>query len=158
MTQTTPQVNKNLLSPEGQKLFFVILNIVYDEKSVEMLQQALQNTKTTEAITPQVALAAATVLHKMQDRLDQLPEEEVWGKGGIVHLCLDAIFEVAKVLGYKAPISELKKAYEIVDDILEQQKGQPEQPEGQEPGQEMQPQQPAPQGNMMQQAAMMGGQ
>lgn len=150
--------DKSPLSPQGQKLLLAAINVIYDEQSVQMLQQALQNTKTTEAITPQVALAAVTILHKMQDQISQLPEEEVWGKGGIVHLMLDSLFEVAKVLGYKAPLTELKKAYEMVDDMLEQQNGQPEQPEEQEPGQDMQPQQGMPQGNMMQQAAMMGGQ
>ncbi len=160
MTPTTQQAPKSPLSPEGQKLAFTVANIVYDDQGIQMIQQALQNTKSKDAVVPQVALAAATILHKMQDQLDQLPEEEVWGKMGVVHLCLGAIFEVAKHLGYFVPESGLKQAYEIVDDILEQQKGQPEQPEGQEPGQEMQPEQPqaAPQGApMMQQAAMMGG-
>jgi hypothetical protein len=171
MIPTHQQVDKSPLSPEGQKLSLAIANTVYDEQSIEMIKQALQNTKSPDAIVPQVALAATTILHKAQDKLDQLPEEEVWGKGGIVHLCLDSIFEVAKVLGYKAPVTELKRAYEMTEQMLEQQKGGDQegpQEDAQEPNEMQQaamqqqggmPQEAAqPQGapNMMQQAAMGG--
>jgi hypothetical protein len=169
MIPTHQQVDKSPLSPDGQKLSLAIANTVYDEQSIEMIKQALQNTKSKDAIVPQVALAATTILHKTQDKLDQLPEEEVWGKGGIVHLCLDSIFEVAKVLGYKAPVSELKRAYEMTEQMLEQQKGEQEGPQEdmQEPNEMQQaamqqqggmPQDAQPQGapNMMQQAAMGG--
>lgn len=147
---------------------FAIANIVYDEQGVQMIQQALQNTKSDEAVIPQVALAATTILHKLQDKLDQMPEEEVWGKMGIVHLCLGSIFEVAKHLGYNVPASGLKQAYEMVEHMLEQQKGGDQegpQEDMQEPGEEqgdMQQAQmqgaPQPQGapSMMQQAAMGG--
>lgn len=148
MTQTTQQVPKSPLTPEGQKLAFAIANIVYDEQGVQMIQQALQNTKSDEAVIPQVALAATTILHKLQDKLDQMPEEEVWGKMGIVHLCLGSIFEVAKHLGYNVPASGLKQAYEMVEHMLEQQKG------GDQEGQQEDMQEPGEEQNGMQQAAM----
>lgn len=110
-------------------------NIVYDKQSIEMLKQALANTKSERAITPTVAMATTSILHQTDAQLQQLPEEEVWGKGGVVHLALDSVFEVAKDLGYKAPRSELKQAYEMVDQMMNEQR---EGPESQEMPQESQ--------------------
>lgn len=145
-TKTHPNAGKpQALSPDARKLVAVACNIIYDDKGTQMIQQALQNTKSKDAIPAAVATAASTILFRMKPKLDALPPKEVWGKMGVVHLVLDAIFEVAKELGYKAPLSALEPAYKAVEQSLEQQA--PAQPQ-------QQPQQAPPQGGSPMQGAM----
>jgi len=153
----------NALSPEARKAVAVASGIVYGDQGVEMLQQQLANTKSPDAIPAAVSTAASTILFRMKPKLDALPQKEVWGEMGVVHLVLDAVFEVAKELGYKAPLSALRPAYEAVEQALEQQapNGAPPQDGAPSPMQGAPPQQ-APQGQqpMPMQGAMpdqMGG-
>lgn len=62
MTPTTQQA-KSLT--DGRELTLAAANIVYDPKGIEMIKMALDNTKNKEAVVGAVAMAAATILHKM---------------------------------------------------------------------------------------------
>jgi hypothetical protein len=121
------------LSDAARQLTLTAANIVYDPQGVEMIRTALENTKNAQAIAPTVAMLATTLLHKMGGKVSELPEEELWGKMGVVHSILGTIFEVASVLGYPAPESDLKVAYEIVDDQMEAQARQSAAPQGAPP-------------------------
>jgi hypothetical protein len=118
MTSSSAPQKSSPLSPEGKQVVLAAMNIAYDPQGVEMIRTALENTKNEQAIAPTVAMLASTLLHKMGGKIANLPEEEMWAKNGVVHAILDSIFEVAKVLGYKAPISDLKVAYEIVEEQI----------------------------------------
>jgi hypothetical protein len=113
------------LEDTGKQIVFAAMNVVYDQQGVQMIEQALQNTKSTQAIAPTVAMLAVALLHKMGEKAEELSDKEMWGKNGVVHVILDSIFEVAKVLGYKAPLSDLKVAYQIVEEQIakEEQQG-----------------------------------
>lgn len=100
------------------------MNIVYDREGIKMIQQALQNVRKAEAIAPTVGMVATTLLGQMGPKLDQLGEEEMWGKHGVVHTVLTYIFEIAKQLGYNAPASDLKTAYQIVEEQLGQEEAE----------------------------------
>lgn len=150
------------LSDPAKQVVLTASNIVYDPKGVEMIKQALGNIKdkNEKAIPATVAMVATTLLHKMGDKVDSIPDEEMWGKMGVVHTVLGSIFEIAKHLGYNAPHSALEPAYKIVED----QMNQPQQPDQQQAAPQGTP--PAPmQGAMPQpsgppqpaQAPMMGG-
>ncbi len=117
-SSSAPQKTSSPLSPQGKQIVLTAMNIAYDPQGVEMIRTALENTKNEQAITPTVAMLTTTILHKMGDKVASLPEEEMWGKNGVVHSVLDSIFEIAKVLGYKAPRSDLQLAYEIVEDQM----------------------------------------
>lgn len=118
MTSSSAPQKSSPLSPAGKQVVLTAMNIAYDPQGVEMIRSALENTKDAQAITPTVAMLTTTLLHKMGDKVAGLPEEEMWGKNGVVHSILDSVFEVSKVLGYKAPRSDLKLAYEIVEDQM----------------------------------------
>jgi len=133
------------LSPEARKAVAVASAIVYGDQGVEMLQQQLANTKSPDAIPAAVSTAASTILFRMKPKLDALPDSEVWGEMGVVHLVLDAVFEVAKELGYKAPLSALRPAYEAVEQALEQQAPNGAPPQNGAPMQGAPPQQAPPQ-------------
>jgi hypothetical protein len=117
-SSSAPQSKSSLLSPQGKQVVLTAMNIAYDPQGVEMIRTALENTKNEQAIAPTVAMLATTLFHKMGEKVASLPEEEMWGKNGVVHSTLDSIFEIAKVLGYKAPRSDLRVAYEIVEDQM----------------------------------------
>jgi hypothetical protein len=150
MTPTNQPVN-------WQKLQLAAANIIYDDQGVQQIQQAFQNTKSKDAYVPQVALAVVTLMHQMQQHIDELPEEAVWGKNGLVHSMIGMVSEVAWHLGYQVPKDKLKDIYEMVDQMYEQQRGTPNVDEPDEAPDTDDTQPKAPQGNMMQQAAMMGG-
>lgn len=107
------------LSPEARKMVLTAANIVYADEGVQQIETALKNTKSKEGVVPTAAMFATTILHKMGKSIDAIPEEEMWGKMGVVHSILGIIFEVCKNLGYMVPESDLKKAYEMVEDQLE---------------------------------------
>lgn len=109
------------LTDNGHELVAAAQNIVYDPEGVKMIQDALGNTRNSQAIAPMVGMVAVTLLSQMGPKLNDLDEEEMWGKNGVVHVVLDSIFEVAKQLGYKAPLSDLKTAYQIVEEQLGQE-------------------------------------
>ena len=141
MTQTSPQ-GKPALSQSGAKLVFAAMNIIYSKEGVGMFKQALENTRSKEAIPATVAMFITTLLHKMSNQIDALPEKEVWGKTGVVHSILNSAFEVAMGLGYKAPLSALEPAYKMVatqyEEVKAGQGGDDEQAEGPQPPSEEQ--------------------
>lgn len=161
-TKTHPNIGKpQQLSPEARQLIAVVMNIVYDQKGVQMLQQLLQSTKNPKAIPAAVSTAASTILFKLKPKLDALPPKEVWGKMGVIHLVLDAIFEVAKELGYKAPLSALEPAYKAVEQALQANPNSAQNVPGQQGPPQGGPPQGAPPGPMQgamppQQAPNMG--
>lgn len=131
----TIQPDDNVSSPlgdVGSELLAAAQNVVYDQQGVGMIRQALENTKRPEAIAPTVAMVAITLLSQMGPKLNELGDEEMWGKHGVVHVVLDSIFEVAKELGYKAPLSDLRQAYEIVEEQLGSKDDESDDDEGME--------------------------
>ncbi len=106
------------LSPAARQLTLAAANIVYDEKGVEQIKSALENTKDARAIAPTVAMLGTTILNRMGEKAQAVPEEEMWGPMGVVHSILGTLFEVASVLGYAAPESELEVAMDIVADQM----------------------------------------
>lgn len=126
MTPTTQPAaeERTPLTDNGHELVAAAQSIVYDPKGVEMIQQALENTRRSEAIAPTVGMIAVTLLSQMGPKLNDLDEEEMWGKNGVVHVVLDSIFEVAKQLGFKAPLSDLKQAYQLVEEQLGQEEAE----------------------------------
>jgi len=123
-------------------------NIIYDEKGIDMIKQLLSQTKggqdTEDGIAHAVATVALTILGKMQKDLSQLSEEEIFGNHGVVHATLDGIFEVAKTLGFKTKKADLKTAYEVVDQALQEGAGQEQQGAPVPPQQGMPQMQPQP--------------
>lgn len=126
MTPTTQPAaeEQTPLTDNGHELVAAAQNIVYDPKGVKMIQQALENTRRSEAIAPTVGMIAVTLLSQMGPKLNDLDEEEMWGRNGVVHVVLDSIFEVAKQLGFKAPLSDLKQAYQLVEEQLGQEEAE----------------------------------
>lgn len=108
------------LSPEARQLTLAAANIVYDPKGVEQIKVALENTKDARAIAPTVAMLGATILNRMGEKAQAVSEEELWGPMGVVHSILGTIFEVASVLGYAAPESDLEIAMDIIRDQMGQ--------------------------------------
>ena len=154
------------LSDAAREIVLTAANIIYDPKGVEQLQTALANTKSKEGVVPTAAMFATTILHKMGDKLSGISEEEMWGKMGVVHSILGTLFEVFKNLGHNVPESDLKKAYEIVEDQMESTQapnGAPPQDGGgagaPSPPMQGAPPEQAPQGQPMMpmQGAMPGG-
>lgn len=101
-----------------------------------MLKNYLDQAKNEEAVVAAGAMGASVILHQMQNEIGQLPEEEVWGKHGLVHNVLNIIFDIFNNLGRPVPHSNLKKAYEMVDTMMQQNNSdeQVEQPQMQQPG------------------------
>lgn len=118
------------MTPAAKKVTLAAANLVYDQKGIDMLHQMLQQTKGAHAITPSVVLACVTLLSQMKQQLQGLSENDMWSKHGVVHATLDALYEVAKHLGYKAPRSDLEKAYKMVFTKLHQVMNAPQQPQG----------------------------
>lgn len=108
------------LSPAARQLTLTAANIVYDQKGVEQIKSALENTKDERAIAPTVAMLGATILNRMGEKAQAVSEEELWGPMGVVHSILGTIFEVASVLGYAAPESDLEVAMGIIQDQMGQ--------------------------------------
>lgn len=146
------------MSPQGRELVLAALSAIYDKQALGMLQQQLQNTKHEKAIAPTVAMAAVSIIQHLGPKASALPEKEMWGKGGVVQAIIGALFELAKEMGYNAPHSEFKPAYQIVEEQInksgfgdgpqQQQQGQPQGGPPQGPPQQG--------GNMMAMAAQQG--
>jgi hypothetical protein len=165
--------NKKMISDPAREVALAAMSAVYDKQGIDMLKQGLENTKSEKAIAPVVGMAATSIMQHLGPKAAQLPEEDMWGKDGVVQSILGSLFEVAKELGYNAPHSQLKTAYEFVDEQIgksgfgdgpQAQQGGPQgQPNpaamGGAPQQGMAPQgQPgAPTGNLMAQGAMANG-
>jgi hypothetical protein len=149
------------MSPDGRQLVLAALSAIYDKQALGMLQQQLQNTKHEKAIAPTVAMAAVSIIQHLGPKGSALPEKEMWGKGGVVQAIIGALFELAKEMGYSAPHSEFKPAYQIVEEQIDKSGfGNGPNDEQGEPDEQGQPQGGPPQQgqpNMMAQAAM-GGQ
>lgn len=143
------------MSPEAREVALAAMGAVYDKQAIDMLKQGLENTKSKEAIAPTVAMAATSIIQHLGPKAAALPEKDVWGKGGVVQAILGSVFEVAKELGYDAPHSQLKTAYEIVDEQISKT-GFGDGPQQQQPQQDP-AQQGAPQQGPPQQPNMMGG-
>lgn len=144
------------MSPDGRQLVLAALNAIYNKQAIGMLQQQLQNTKHDKAIAPTVAMAAISIIQHLGPKATALPEKEMWGKDGVVQAIIGAIFELAKEMGYNAPHSQFKPAYQIVEEQIDKSgfgQGPQGQAEQNEPMQD-QAQDAAP--NMMAQAAMGG--
>lgn len=119
MTSSTQTPTTSVLGDQSRQVAIAAMRAVYDPQAVDMLQKQLQNTKSKKAIAPTVALAAISILQQLGPKGQQVPEAEMWGKGGVVQGVLGSLFEVSKELGYSAPHSDLKQAYEIVDHEIE---------------------------------------
>lgn len=163
MTSSTQTPTTSALSDQSRQVAMAAMQAVYDPQAVDMLKTQLENTKSKKAIAPTVALAAISVLQQLGPKGQQVPEEEMWGKGGVVQGVLGSLFEVSKELGYSAPHSDLKQAYEIVDHEIEKS-GFGAGPQAAQGGQQQQgdpsQQQPQPDagGQPSQPMSMMGGQ
>lgn len=117
MTSTT-QTQPTALSDAGRQLSLAAMSAIYDKQAIDMFHQQLQQGKSKKAIPMTVALAATSILQHLGPKGTQLPEKEMWGKGGVVQSILGALFELAKELGYNAPHSDLKPAYQIVEEQI----------------------------------------
>lgn len=109
---------KTPLTQKGHELVLMAANIVYDPKGIAMIHKALQSAKGKQGICAAVAMAATTILHSLGDKFKSIPENEAWGKGGVVHCMLDAIMEVSHRLGFKLSEVDLKPIYQMVEKQL----------------------------------------
>ena len=105
----------------------IIMKMVYDDKFVQMLDQMLSQTKggkgTENGIAHAVGVVATQIVQPLLQKMPNLPEEDVFGKNGVIHVALDSIFEVAKKLGYKfqETAATMKQAYDLVEEALEEE-------------------------------------
>ena len=128
----------------------IIMKMVYDDKFVQMLDQMLSQTKggkgTENGIAHAVGVVATQIVQPLLQKMPTLPEEDVFGKNGVIHVALDPIFEVAKKLGYKfqETAATMKQAYDLVEEALEEEgmQHQGEAAEGEPPHGEMEGQEP----------------
>lgn len=149
----------NKLSDAAREVTLAAMSAIYQPDAVKMFQDQLAQGKGEKAIAPSVALAAISILQQLGPKGASLSEDEMWGKHGVVHSLLDALFELAKELGYKAPASQLQTAYEIVDHEIEKSGfgDGPQAAQGQQDPQQSQQGAPQPQGGDMMAQAAMGG-